>query len=404
MPESQNTAALPIGVAPMEGVTVFPMRAWFALASGPASQGTPFLRVTPTFPHKLLPRAFAPELGELKDVTPYALVPQMMAADADDFVRAADYFPADVPFVELNCGCPSPTCVGKGAGSSLLKDAALFHSTIESLARRLGPGRLAVKMRLGFAAAEEFPDLLAGIKAMPLARLTVHGRTRPMGYKGHASWSAIARAAETMDAPVFASGDVVCRASFAERTGRAPVARGVIIGRGALRNPWIFAELRTGGPTAIETGALLYALACHAILHELFASKLEVLYASVKDGLLLESCGTDRERWRHAYERLATMLYGTVPSLEEGELAGRLPLSRPIIGRCKMLWNYLRSSLPPDYFEPTLLRSKDLGELLDGILRLGPRDRVLPLAHQGKWDWLYSGERRETAPTAATCH
>ena len=72
--------------------------------------------------------------GELKDVTRYALTPQLMAVEPADFLRAAELFPDGTAFIELNAGCPSPTCVGKGAGSSMLRVADEFHETVATLA------------------------------------------------------------------------------------------------------------------------------------------------------------------------------------------------------------------------------------------------------------------------------
>ncbi len=367
----------------MEGVTGFAMRAFFSLASGVRAQATPFLRVTATYPHKQLPREFAPELTELSDVTPYQLTPQLMAVETDDFLRAASYFPHATPFIELNCGCPSPTCVGKGAGSSLLRVADEFHDTVGTLTRELGPGRLAVKMRLGFAGADEFPALLQGIENAPLARLTIHGRSRPAGYKGKADWTPMALATERSGVPVFASGDVVDRASLDARLAVAPRIAGALVGRGALRNPWLFQEL-AGAPAQLSPEALVLAVATQALLQEYGATRLDDLYGLVKEGLLLESCGTSENAWRRVYDRLSP----------------RAPLdlevSKPVLGRAKMLWSYLRSSLPEGCFEPRVLRARTLTELLSGIdVVARAAGKSLLLRHRPDLDWLYAGEGRK---------
>lgn len=371
----------------MEGVTGFAMRAFFSLASGAPAQGTPFLRVTGTHPHRALPREFAPELFELKDVVPYRLVPQLMAVETDDFLRTAELFREAVPFIELNCGCPSPTCVGKGAGSSLLRVADDFHDTVRVLVRALGPGRLAVKMRLGFLAAEEFPTLLEGVREAPLARLTIHGRTRPQGYKGQADWRPMALATDRAAAPVFASGDVVDRKSLDERLAVAPRISGVLIGRGMLRNPWVLGELRDGAPARVQAEALVLAVAVQARLQEIAQEDAGALYALVKEGLLERTCGVDAERWRQVLGRLTK----AQPAALEG--------SRQILGRAKLLWSYLRSSLPEPCFEPRVLRARTLGELLSGIETVarqasGPGGE-LTFRHRQDLDWLYAGEGRK---------
>ena len=396
----QELAAL--GLAPMEGVTVLPMRLWMHLASAPKSLATPFLRVTATYPSQELPRTFAPELTELRDAVPYQLVPQIMAADQADFVRIAPLFLRHTPFVELNCGCPSPTCVGSGAGSSLLRDADEFRSVIHGITSELGAERFAVKMRTGFKDDEEFTTLLSALSEHNLARLTVHGRTRPDRYKGYARWDLIELAANMAQAPVIASGDVVDIGSLAHRSKIAPSVKGTIIGRGALRNPWIFAELRTGAPVNLKFSTLKLALITHALLHELANTDMEGLFELAKTGLFLRECGTDEDRWLHVHDQLSHRLWpsatGSITLHEPREV------SRVTLGRLKMLWNYLRSSLPPPFFEPGPLRAGNLAGFLAGLssaYEASGRPVDLYLRHAPEWDWLYSGgkQQAETCPT-----
>src|SRR5690606_20203418 len=115
----------------------------------------------------------------------YSLVPQFMACEPDNFLRAIELLPRDEKLpVEINCGCPTPNGAGKNAGSGVLRDPEYFGRMIERLASRVGAGKLAVKMRLGVDSPEEFPALCDEIAKLPLARLTVHGRTRKERYKG----------------------------------------------------------------------------------------------------------------------------------------------------------------------------------------------------------------------------
>jgi tRNA-dihydrouridine synthase len=387
----------------MEGVTNFAMRLWLYLAGGPRTLATPFLRVTATYPARILPPEFAPELGPLAGIVPYTLVPQLMAAEEQDFLRAAELLLPLTPFIDLNCGCPSPTCVGKGAGSSMLREPDALRATAEMLIAGVGAGRLGVKMRTGFHTDGEFPRLLGALADLPLARLTVHGRTRPAGYTGAARWDLIALAARTTRAPVIASGDVVDLASLRARLELAPAVAGVIVGRGALRNPWLFRELaagveQAGVEQALDMPTLRRALAVFAMLHELGATGLDDLVGLVADGLAEETAGTDLARWDQVYRRVALALHGRVVDPDGAALAGAWPLERPTIGRLKLVWNYLRSSLPAAFFAPALMRSGDLGTLLEGInlihKQAGAPER-LPLRYTKTLDWLYSGGRRE---------
>jgi tRNA-dihydrouridine synthase len=359
--------------------------------------------VTPTFPLGALPRGFSPELAELRSYLRYSLVPQMMAADSADFVRTAPYFLASAPFVELNAGCPSPTCVGKGAGSSLLRVGDEFHRFVGALQRGLGAPAVAVKMRTGFHESTEFIHLLGGLKEYSLARLTVHGRTRPDRYSGQARWDLIANASTALRTPVVASGDVVDQASLAQRLAQAPGVAGVLIGRGALRNPWIFAALRAGAPVQLSFATLRYALIAHALLHELFQVNMDLLFELCKTGLFDHSCGTDEASWQRVQAVLAKAVYGTQhPGLTCGaEPGGDWPLTRQTLGRLKMLWNYLRSSLPPAFFAPTLLRTPSLAAFLQHLQQIfidyqnQGGEALLALRHQPALDWMYSDDKQQ---------
>ena len=391
-----------LGLAPMEGVTVLPMRLWMHLASAPKSLATPFLRVTATYPNHELPRTFAPELTELRDAVPYQLVPQIMAADSADFVRIAPLFLQHATFVELNCGCPSPTCVGSGAGSSLLRNADEFRAVIQAITSELGAERVAVKMRTGFRDDGEFEALLSAVSEYNLARLTVHGRTRPDRYKGYARWDLIELAAKKARATVIASGDIVDTLSLHQRAMIAPSVKGTIIGRGALRNPWIFSELRSGTPINLRFSTLRLALITHALLHELANTNMEGLFELAKTGLFQRECGTDQDRWQHVHDQLSYQLRPT----GTGSLATHEPVdvSRVTLGRLKMLWNYLRSSLQAPFFEPAPLRAGSLTGFLAGLsaaYEASGRPADLHLRHAAEWDWLYSGgkQQAETCPT-----
>ena len=380
-------ARFSIGVAPMEGVTELPFRAWLWQTSAPEVMATPFLRVTPTYPRSELPAMFAPELFALRSYVPYALVPQLMAANAEDFTRVAALFREASDFVELNCGCPSPSCVGSGAGSSLLRDPAVFHGTIERLTQAVGPARLAVKMRTGFAVATELGTLIDGIRGAPLARLTVHGRTRVDGYKGRARWDLIAKVAAKMTVPVVASGDIISRDRLQQLRAVAPLATGVIIGRGVLRNPWIFHELR-GATVTLTTAGLVDAVACFALLHQLNLSGR--LVDLIRDGLLQSSAGLEEDAWAALLRRLTIAAFGSERAAID------VTCERVVLGRTKMLWNHLRGSLPKPYFAPQVLRSAELPVLIAGIencARIHGAARV-EVCHNVDHDWMFSGEKR----------
>jgi tRNA-dihydrouridine synthase len=395
-----------LGLAPMEGVTGFAMRLWMAMVGAPPRMTTPFLRLTATHPAATLPVDFAPEVFEAPGSRPpssYELTPQVMAVEADHVIRTWPLLEG-APVVELNCGCPSPLCSGKGAGSGLLKDPDVFAETVDRLVRAVGPGRLAVKMRTGFADASEFEALLQGVGDQPLARLTVHGRTRAQGYGGRARWDLIARAAAVARAPVVASGDVVDGPSLAALLGAAPGVASVIIGRGALRNPWLFRELQAGAPVELTIDTVIEALAVHAQLHDLSSSRPEVLRRLALDGLFArEASGTQLDAW--AAMRAALAEAAAVPEDGGGPLT-----SRSTVGRVKLLWSHLRTSLSAAgrgrvFFEPQLLRSKSLAELFGAIRAVAAangvgRAEALTLVHDESHDRLFGRGKDPEAPAA----
>jgi tRNA-dihydrouridine synthase C len=373
----------------MEGVSEFALRLWMSLTSAPKVAMTPFLRVTPTYPAAGVPPRFAPEFWLLSGHLHYELRPQLMAASADDFIRTAEQFLKVSPTIELNCGCPAPCSVGSGAGSSLLKDPEQFGRMLGKIVTALGPQKLAVKMRTGFQDESTFKQLLQVIPGTQIARLTIHGRTRAQRYTGKARWDLIADAARVYPGlAVVGSGDIVDLDSWRARLQLAPQTHAVLIGRGALRNPWIFSAL-TAKPAKQELSmrTLQLALATQTLLHELEMTATAALYHLVKEGTFAEPCFFSEEKWQAVYEKLSVALFGNVVVPEE------LQVSRIALGRLKMQWSSMRSSLPDPYFEPLLLRSSTAGDLLRALAALR-RDHFLTLAHNSSYDWLYAGEKK----------
>ncbi len=379
----------------MEGVTNFPMRLWFWLTSAPATLATPFLRATATFPHKDIPDTFAPELFQLRERIRYRLVPQVMTAEASDFVRSAALFTNSYPHIELNAGCPSPNCVGKGAGSSLLADPDDFARMIESISKAVGPDKFAVKMRTGFHSNDEFPGILSALSNIEVMRLTVHGRNRPQGYKGQANWTLISQAAERFNFPVFASGDITGFETFKENNVAFPNISGVIIGRGALRNPWIFEELRTETHQSVNKDTVFYALASFALLQNLYISNFQTLIGLALDGLFDQPCLTDTKGWAGIYEALCKATFQRRLNVDDESFAQEFVVERKTAGRLKLVWNYLRSSLPEAFFEPKTLRSASAGALLQNISQLFKDGTPVRLSYNPSLDWIYNGEKNE---------
>ena len=145
--------------------------------------------------------------------------------------------------IDINMGCPAQKVVGGQSGSALMKDPPLAGRIVEAVKRAtLLP--VTVKMRLGWD--EEHKNAVEFARVLEQAGadlITVHGRTRMQQYAGKAEWEAIAAVKQAVSIPVIANGDIVDGES-ALKALQATRCDGLAIGRGALGNPWIFAEIK----------------------------------------------------------------------------------------------------------------------------------------------------------------
>ncbi len=158
-------------------------------------------------------------------------------------------------FIDINFGCPVNKVVAKNGGSSLLKDAPLLAAVAEGVVRAVGDQvPVTAKMRIGWDAQT--------VNAVAIARMlvdcgvrviAVHGRTRAQGYGGEADWEVIDAVARAVAVPVIGNGDIASGADVARRQRETAVS-GVMVGRAAMGNPWVFREARhfleTGTPLA----------------------------------------------------------------------------------------------------------------------------------------------------------
>jgi tRNA-dihydrouridine synthase len=371
----------PIGLAPMEGVTEYPARIWFHLFSNPDFLCTPFLRMTDTFPAKKWPNDFAPELTAGVGA-PYELWPQMMASSVENFLKGWEQIHRQtggtIASVDINCGCPSPNPTGRGAGSSLLKHVDEFSSMIEQLTRAMGPGVLGVKMRTGFHDTDQYSDLIEGIKDQPLARLTIHGRTRSQKYRDYADWTLIQEAAEKVPYTVFGSGDISNYGTLIERQKTAPDVGGVIIGRGGLRNPKVFDDIRFGTAQSIDRTELQVALVAYGLLHE--------LWHTARPEMIEQS----RDYWARPLDEIITHIEARL-----GQKWQDVSFSRYALGRTKMLWSSWRSSFPETFFAPKTMRAKSLKEFIELIdLQFEEPNPRITLTYQSSLNWIYSGQKK----------
>jgi len=148
--------------------------------------------------------------------------------------------------IDLNCGCPVPKIVSQNAGSSLLQDLDQMARVIETVKKYSNKQYTSVKSRLGFN--EKIPvEVAKTVEKAGADFLTLHGRTRAGKYKAPVDYDAIAEAKAAVSIPVIANGDINSLQKVQEvreRTG----CDGVMIGRGAVGNPWIFYQIKNNQP------------------------------------------------------------------------------------------------------------------------------------------------------------
>ena len=168
---------------------------------------------------------------------------QLFGSDPDIIAEIAHQI-EDRPFdiLDLNMGCPVPKVVNNGEGSALMKDPKLVEQILTALVRAIDKP-VTVKIRKGFDDDHVNAVEIAKIaEACGVAAVAVHGRTRAQYYSGQADWDIIAQVKDAVKIPVIGNGDVDSpekAKAILEQTG----CDGVMIGRAAEGNPWIFREV-----------------------------------------------------------------------------------------------------------------------------------------------------------------
>ena len=183
---------------------------------------------------------------------------QLFGSEPEDFEAAIDTIMEtpvlkDVSIIDINMGCPVPKVVKTGAGSALMEDPAkaagivkACKKAVEGLPRKVP---VTVKTRIGFNAEDKGkPDFAKALADAGCDMICVHGRTRPQMYHGESSIEAVALmrdAVKDYDIPFFANGDISdvnTARNVIEQTG----CDGIMIGRAARGNPWIFEQIAAG--------------------------------------------------------------------------------------------------------------------------------------------------------------
>jgi tRNA-dihydrouridine synthase len=250
-----------LALAPMQDVTDLPFWRLMTQYGGADLYFTEYFRVHPES------RLDKPILASItQNPTGRPVIAQMIGNDVSALVRTARALQKHpIAGIDLNLGCPAPVVYRKCAGGGLLRDLPLVDAILGAL-REAVTGRFTVKTRLGFDDERTIDALLPIFARHSLDLLTVHGRTVKQMYRDGVRYDLIGQAAAAMSCPVLANGNI-SSAPVAASVLRETGVRGLMIGRSAVRNPWIFTQIRQhlhgesiAFPTGREVLAYVHAL------------------------------------------------------------------------------------------------------------------------------------------------
>lgn len=253
-----------LALAPMQDVTDLPFWRLMTRYGGADLYYTEYFRVTQTscLDKKILESITGNPTGR-------PVIAQMIGNDIPSLIRSARALRNHpIAAIDLNLGCPAPVVYRKCAGGGLLRDLPRVDSILGAL-REAIPEKFTVKTRVGFEAERTIESLLPLFAKHSVDLVTVHGRTVLQMYTGSIRHDLIRLASESLECPVLANGNVSTPAG-AESALRATAARGLMIGRGAVRNPWIFSQIRehlAGKPVTLPTGREVLAY-----IHDLYGT------------------------------------------------------------------------------------------------------------------------------------
>ena len=229
--------AAPLALAPMAGITDLPFRlicrrlgCGMTVSEMVSAKGLLYKNVRTT------------EMLRIDDgERPTAI--QLFGSVPEELAEAARMVEASgADMIDFNMGCPVPKIVNNGGGSALMKQPQLAHDILAAMVKAVKIP-VTVKFRAGWDDSNRNAvEIAKAVEAAGVSAVAVHGRTRQQFYEGKADWGIIAEVKQAVKVPVFGNGDI-----FTVEDGLRMLAEtgvdGLMIGRGADGNPWIFREL-----------------------------------------------------------------------------------------------------------------------------------------------------------------
>ncbi|UWG97750.1 tRNA dihydrouridine synthase DusB [Dehalobacter sp. DCM] len=242
-----NLSQKPVFMAPMAGITDKAFRHMIRLTGGKyvitemISDKALIYNNSKTFKMIDLEGEPEPRIVQLFGSEPHTM------ADAAKIV-----FEHGADAIDINMGCPTPKIVKNGEGAALLRDITLAEKIASTVVKSV-PIPVTVKIRLGWDdSCINAPELALRLEQAGIAMLTVHARTREQYYSGNADWQWIARTKAGIKIPVIGNGDINSPEDAMEMI-KTTECDGVMIGRGALGNPWLIGRTQT----FLDNGILL---------------------------------------------------------------------------------------------------------------------------------------------------
>jgi tRNA-dihydrouridine synthase B len=238
MPPLRVLGSLPTILAPMQDVTTLAFMQLLSDYGAPDYYFTEYFRV---YPNSTIDKQILSSITENTSGSP--VFAQLLGNSLPDMRRIAKAFSRyPVAGIDLNVGCPAPKIYRNQAGGGLLRNLPLLDSVL-SVLRDSVNGLVSAKIRLGFNDFEPFAQTLDIVQRHRLDFLTIHARTVQESYRGEPHYEFIQKAVQQLRIPVYANGNITSVVK-ALRVIADTGASGVMIGRSAIRNPWIFRQIR----------------------------------------------------------------------------------------------------------------------------------------------------------------